>query len=566
MNKNDIRVVDFFSGAGGWSEGLRQQGFRTVMAIDNWAPAVETHNINHHLQDKPTDVLIFEKCPWQEIDRAIPDAEIIVGSPPCVSFSMSNKAGKADKSLGIRLIETYLRILTVKKFKKGSVLLAWYLENVPNSRNFVKEEYAFKDLGLRGFSKEMGIKEGAVALRVKDNGDILCAADYGSPQKRERFVCGELLTKKGAGRFLAPDKTHAPENYVTLGQIKNSLPAPNCELNASLFHDPNYSNLVLPLCQITDHFYDTGVYQVEWESARAAKVNHPFMGRMDFPEDENRPSRTIMATRSASTREAIIYRSEYARKGDGEYRLPTIREAACLMGFPFTYQFVGSEGTKWKQIGNAVCPHMIAAIGKKLREALGLSPLREPYFQTVLNLNSFAERSFNAPPGKKADAKFRRHPFKLGNMTVALINFHPTDKTAGDTGKVWRACVYVGSGKDFKPFEIGVGEMKLISSLLKSEKRGADFMEEFVTAFRGKVGRQDELQKMHVEHVDVGPLLKPSALIDTIAKFIEKVSPGTETVVHEELKGIVGRERVPKKQLLAMFAIGFVVQEAKRRR
>jgi hypothetical protein len=54
--ENKIRVVDFFSGAGGWSEGLRQQGFEIVMGYDNWAPAVKTHNLNHSLDDKPRDI------------------------------------------------------------------------------------------------------------------------------------------------------------------------------------------------------------------------------------------------------------------------------------------------------------------------------------------------------------------------------------------------------------------------------------------------------------------------------------------------------------------------------
>lgn len=46
---------------------------------------------------------------------------------------------------------------------------------------------------------------------------------------------------------------------------------------------------------------------------------------------ENKPSRTITATKIANSRESIIYKSEIERIGDGEYRLPTIREAAIYM-------------------------------------------------------------------------------------------------------------------------------------------------------------------------------------------------------------------------------------------
>ena len=29
---------------------------------------------------------------------------------------------------------------------------------------------------------------------------------------------------------------------------------------------------------------------------------------------------------------------------------------ASIMGFPITFQFKGSEGIKWRLVGNAVCP------------------------------------------------------------------------------------------------------------------------------------------------------------------------------------------------------------------
>ena len=42
-----MKVADFFCGAGGFSEGFRQNGFDIVFALDNWKPAIETHHLNH---------------------------------------------------------------------------------------------------------------------------------------------------------------------------------------------------------------------------------------------------------------------------------------------------------------------------------------------------------------------------------------------------------------------------------------------------------------------------------------------------------------------------------------
>src|SRR5690606_38400275 len=102
------------------------------------------------------------------------------------------------------------------------------------------------------------------------------------------------------------------------------------------------------------------------------KVNHPYMGKMSFPENENRPSRTITATKIGTSREAIIYESEYPRIGNGQFRTPTVREAACIMGFPITYQFLGGETTKWRLVGNAVCPSVARAFAKQVQVELSM--------------------------------------------------------------------------------------------------------------------------------------------------------------------------------------------------
>ena len=64
------------------------------------------------------DVLKISNLPDEEFELLIPDSEVIIGSPPCVSFSNSNKSGNNDKSEGIQLILAFLRIVARKKWKK----------------------------------------------------------------------------------------------------------------------------------------------------------------------------------------------------------------------------------------------------------------------------------------------------------------------------------------------------------------------------------------------------------------------------------------------------------------
>ena len=118
-----MRVADFFCGGGGFSEGFRQAGFDIVFAVDKWEPAVTTYRGN-----KPgvnvvlDDVIRISNLDDEEFERTLPDSEVIIGSPPCQAFSHSNKSGHADKTLGIQLINAYLRIIARKKYKEGSIL------------------------------------------------------------------------------------------------------------------------------------------------------------------------------------------------------------------------------------------------------------------------------------------------------------------------------------------------------------------------------------------------------------------------------------------------------------
>lgn len=557
-----LQVIDFFCGAGGFSEGFRQQGFEIVMGIDNWATAIDTHNLNHGLNDQVKDVLDFASS-IEEIEK-LPDTEVIIGSPPCVLFSLSNKGGKSDKTLGIKLIESYLRVVAVKKHQRGSKLVAWFMENVPNSRNYVKPTYSFRELNLIKWAKEQGIDPDDVALNAAVNGHILNTADFGASQKRERFVCGEIVSTE---KF--PDiGSFKTKEHRSIGLIKSKMPAPSSEKSDALYLDPNYPQLKLKITEITDHFYDSGVYESQWKSAKNAKVNHPFMGKMSFPEDESKPSRTIMATRSITTREALIYKSEYRRHGDGEFRLPTVREVATLMGFPYTYQFSGFESSKWRQIGNAVCPNMSSALAKSVRISMKLSPIPNSEIEfrplkeldtKIENLNTFSKKSFDTPPKKKSTARFRGHPFKDGNMTVALTNFNPahTALTSERTTK-WYSSVYMGSGKDFTLKVIRRNGYKRIGKLIKriEDVQGRTFIQQFNKRFSGVIGKVHEFQDAYVEEKANVPH-EPSRLIDEIRDFIADYDSQRKYI--EVPNSILEKENVPVRQVLAMYAINRII-------
>ena len=400
-------------------------GLEPAIGIDKWAPAVNTYASNFGVDSAKVDVL--ELSNNLELIDGLPDAEFIVGSPPCISFSNSNKSGYADKSLGVSLTEAFFRIVAVKKHEPASKLIGWMMENVPKVKPHLPAFYSFDDLNLSEWAASNGLEPCDIAVDLRNRIQILDSSKLGAPQRRKRLFVLEVGDEPLRVDHLQTESGH------TLGAILSKLPRPSLKRRRGAVKDPNYDELAIKATELTDHFYDTGIEYRYWRESRYLKTNHPYMGRMSFPENMDLPARTVVASPFPGSRESMILKCETGRTGDGEYRLPTIREAAVLMSFPLTYQFIGTEGNKWKLVGNAVCPSTAYKIGLAARRAIGLrrpkmrfsTPDLPPDF---INLNHSGERAFETATKRRSGARFRRHTFKAGNMTVALANYDLSTK------------------------------------------------------------------------------------------------------------------------------------------
>lgn len=556
-----LNVIDFFCGAGGFSEGFRQMGYNIIKGYDHWKPAIDTFNHNFNTNSEVKNILDFEKS-IDEIDK-VPDTEIIIGSPPCVSFSTSNKSGNADKSLGIRLAETYLRIVAVKKHKPNSILKAWFMENVVNSIKFLNDIYTFKDLDLSEWARKHGYKEDDVAIVLKENTTIINAADYGSFQARRRVFSGEIIP---LNKLIIPKPTHTskPDKndellpYQTLSDLLEQLPNPFFKYKSIIVKDPQY-DLNIPIKEFSDHFYDTGIYEVEWKSSKFWKTNHPYMGRMSFPENLNNPSRTITATRIANSRESIIYQSEIKRKGDGKYRLPTVREIAVIMGFPITFQFKGSENTKWRLVGNAVCTTVSREFAKVVLEELKIelpstiNVIQKSNFNDIVNLNTFKLKDFDKPPTKNKNAKFRRHTIKDGNMTVTLTNYNFL-KNGKVNGK-WYTSIQYGTGKGYPSQMVEDNYYIKIEKIISEFKEGKDYLSFFNNEIANRIAKSKLMQRMYEIQENNKHYLEPTVLIDKIANMLNQLKIDNLLYNQQMNEVFKYKKDIPIKQLFALYAI-----------
>ncbi len=556
----DLKVIDFFCGAGGFSEGFRQQGFEIVAGYDHWKPAVDSFNHNFGTESEVKNILDF-KDSIEEIDN-LPNTEIIIGSPPCVSFSSSNISGKAEKESGVLLTKIFLRIVAVKKYQLDSILKAWYMENVANSRNYLADYYTFNDLGLCEWAKENRLSPNKKAIILKDNQPLINSADYGSYQARKRAISGEIIKHN---KLLIPKPTNSknpkdnlPE-WKTLGQLLKKMPSPTEQKLKKRIRDPIYNEIKLTVSKLSDHFYDSGLYKSEWKQAKYLKTNHPYMGKMSFPENQNNPSRTVTATKSGTSREALIYKSEFNRTGNGEYRNPTIREIASVMGFPFTYQFLGTENSKWRLVGNAVCPSVSRAFACDLKHILEIPAIeklileKKPNLKNVINLNTFIETKFNKQPKRNKDSRFRRQPLKEGSITVTLSNYDIVKNNKPNNK--WFTSIQYGTGEGFPTQKIKNGFYKELEPIISKFKEGKEFLRIINNGFTDKIGSSKELQKYYELQVSNCSLSEPTELVEEINYVLKQIKFKNTEFEQKETTIFKHKKIIPIKQLFALYAI-----------
>ncbi|WP_019169898.1 DNA cytosine methyltransferase [Pseudaminobacter salicylatoxidans] len=215
-------------------------------------------------------------------------------------------------------------------------------------------------------------------------------------------------------------------------------------LSADPIVDPFYG-LELKRAELIDHVEEDLLNEEEVRINRANKITHTVYNSMPFPDPLDRTVRTITATCTRVSRESIVI----AVPGQADaYRRLTLRERACLQGFPITFQFYGANyGQKLRMIGNAVPPAFTYIMGQVLQDKpAGEAPsLRE------------AARSLRRPkpipaetPPDRAGARYpANRTFKFAIPSLQLksgVRFELANDCSGEVVR-WKVAFYFGTSK-----------------------------------------------------------------------------------------------------------------------
>lgn len=317
------------------SLGFKQAGFLPVFAADNDSPSVSTYMANFGEHAICGDIRNINE---------FPEAEVVIGGPPCQGFSRLGRQAKLERPEN-ELWREYLRCVEMSK------PYVFVIENVPE---------LLKDSAYDGIVKE------AERLGYTTVADILNAADYGVPQRRRRtFIVGSRI---GSPRL--PQPTHQSgetlfsnlPKWRTVRDAIGDLPLQPTNLNR---HDVKKSG---PLA----------LERYSHIPPRGNRKNLPDHLQLECWKNRNPSSggATDLMGRLSWDAPALTIRTQFLKPEKGCYLHPeanrplTVREGARLQTFPDDFNFVGSNFQVAKQIGNAVPVELARRIALEVRSII----------------------------------------------------------------------------------------------------------------------------------------------------------------------------------------------------
>ncbi len=340
--------VDIFSGAGGLSLGAELAGIKIAHAVEINPSAVKTFLRNHNgAKVHQGDIRNIKASDLENKDNPI---FVIMGGPPCQGFSMSNTRTRNMENPKNFLFLEFVRLVR-------EIRPTWFvLENVWGITNIDD-----------GKTKEL-IKECFEALGYKVQSGVLCASDYGVPQKRHRFF---MVGNKDGIEFQFPRKF---DYEVTVDEAISDLPSLD---NGEMLDEANYS---IPFDKSSRYARKmrrkskiaTQNYVSRNNDLVIERYRHIPQGGnwRDIPDelmqnyaDKGRCHSGIYKRLIGNQPSVVI--SNYRKSmliHPYQNRGLSVREAARLQSFPDDFFFEGPISHIQQQIGNAVPPLLAKAV------------------------------------------------------------------------------------------------------------------------------------------------------------------------------------------------------------
>jgi DNA (cytosine-5)-methyltransferase 1 len=317
-HSNTLNVLDLFCGCGGMSKGLTDAGLNVIAGIDIWDKAIENYNKNFIHKAYCEDLTSLYPEKFNSLyNKENKNIDIIVGGPPCQSFSIAGKRDKNDPRN--TLFMEYVKYLDYFKPK------AFIMENV---------------IGMLSKKTENGEKVITIIMEELNKNynciiNKLYASDFEVPQNRRRTII--IGIRKDLN--IIPK-----EPQPIIQEVKDRIPV---------------KTILLPRETVSNKYYlsEKALLGIANKKGVSKEKGFGFGAQM---LDLDKPSYTIPARYWKDGYDALV------KYNDKEIRRLTIVELKRIQSFPDNYIIDGSNKDIIIQIGNAVPCKLAYYLGKYL--------------------------------------------------------------------------------------------------------------------------------------------------------------------------------------------------------
>ena len=360
--KQPIKFIDLFAGIGGFHMAFHKVGAECVFSSewDKYARETYEQNFKKISPNLFPDYFIGDINSVKDIDKEIPDFDVLTGGFPCQPFSNAGHKKGFDDTRGTlffnikEIVKTKIEQNKInKKIKIPKVLL---LENVKGLKNHDKGK-TFKI--IKASLEELG-------YRVKV--EVLNSKYFGVPQNRERIFIVAWYTKL----------INIPDFDFPHGLTEKNKPFYDKENRELLAKGTRLGDILLEeqeLNLLEEEKEKT--YTISdrlWAGHQRRKEQHKRKGNgfgYSLFEPDSKYTSTISARYYKDGSEILINQDTIIKRPNRPRKLHPI-EAARLQGYPVDdwYEIPVSDNQAYKQFGNSVSVPVVTTIASEIKKQL----------------------------------------------------------------------------------------------------------------------------------------------------------------------------------------------------
>lgn len=369
-----IKTLSLFTGAGGLDLGFHHDAFDIVACLEIDAPSCNTLELNREqFIGNKTKIFNNDITTTEPSELGIDEVDLIIGGPPCQSFSAAGRRAGGVHGINDTRGSLFWYYCKYLEHFKPKAFLFENVKGILQANNRDDWEIIIESFRSVGYT---------LNFRVLD------AADYGTPQHRERLILVGVRDDISL-HFLFPAPSHGPGGYISTDYVKP----------ADALRDIDDPNEVVPPYggKYGDLLNDIPPGQNY--SFYTERMGHPrpqFAWRSKFSGflyklDPNYPSKTIVA-----------HQGRYDGPFHWKNRKLNVSELKRIQGFPDGYIFVDSKVEAIRQIGNSVAPKMANNLALAVaNQIFGVEQCLVPVIQNSDELDHSKRKAIKASATKR---------------------------------------------------------------------------------------------------------------------------------------------------------------------